>query len=782
MKCNYTYIIVFTFFLLFAWSCTDGQEEMSGGGGKEQGQKVTLALNSLPLQGSGTVTRSEGKGMDLVLGSEADAETRAVEDENRVSNLCVFQFEGALGSSSAVLIGKTYASGLTSITFPLILESFTGQCFLYVCANVGDITGDYTVKTSTYQDIQNASYRISGQGDFDVALPMSGCSGQLVGNVVTGSIGISLTRMVAKVSFTCNIVLPAGDAFTITNAKLCNAPQTADYVFSDGNANAVGVDSHIGKKTSSTQTTATYVWYMPESKRGTKRGATSWADRIEKNAPLYASYIELTGIYTYSLGDKKTTTEVTYAIYLGNGTDYTNYDVERNHHYQITSTIKGMNIADRRVTTDTNLSADGLANCYLAGRDNHWYRFNGTVRGNGNSYDYAKEFCSSSMLPADGVNIENINDAVVIWETAQGLINDVEWNAASRCVKFRTGTEKGNALIAVRNAAKEVLWSWHIWRTNDVDLATLNEKHALNIKTNTTRPFYTSLDGAVGRVRNLTILDRNIGAAFNGEPITINDNVDAYNLFYQFGRKDPFPGGAINNAEILLYGYRDGTQVTFRVSEKKRGTSAENAMATIERCIKTPEMMLNNGAAPANWISSATVNTADWEISNSLWGDNNMKLTVPGNINTDGDSRYIYVDSEPWDGEKTIYDPSPAGWRVAPADTWTGITNTETAIWGQTAIGNIYHTNTSWENGWWVYFNGDPSVKTFIPASGYRVYYTSALADVSTKGYTWFSSPAGRNSIWGSFLYILSTYVGAASQSNRAQAYPVRCARYSVGK
>lgn len=242
--------------------------------------------------------------MDLILGDESAAGTRAVDDEDKIDDLCVFQFEDTLDSSDAQLIGKTYISGLTSPTLPLVLEPFE-QCFLYVCANVGDITGDYTVKSSTYQDIQNASYRISRQEDFDVTLPMSGCSGQLEGNVVTGSIGISLTRMVAKVSFTCNIVLPAGDAFTIANAKLCNVPQTASYVFSDGNTNAVGMNSHIGTNTSPTPTTATYVWYIPENKRGTKKGASSWVERIEKNAPNYASFIELTGNYIHFSGDKK---------------------------------------------------------------------------------------------------------------------------------------------------------------------------------------------------------------------------------------------------------------------------------------------------------------------------------------------------------------------------------------------------------------------------------------------------------------------------------------------
>lgn len=807
MKRNHRYVIGLFLFLSLACACTDGQEGISGGREEVQGKTVTLALSSLPLQGSGTVTRSVGKGMDLIVGDDTDASTRAIE-ESKVESICVLQFEGdSKESSSAVLVSKTYVSNLQSTTPAIVLAPFK-KCFLYVCANVGDITGEYYVRettgnyvagASTYEDMLNTSFKVNGQNDFGESLPMSGCSELIEADAIPEMIGITLTRMVAKVTFNCEQNLPSGDKLTITGAKLCNVPQKVKYVPSDGNTNTVEVTSHVGT-VSMNGTTATCVWYMPENKRGSKSGVTTWAGRIEENAPEYSSFIELTGNYTHS----GATTEVAYSIYLGN--DVSNYDVERNHHYQFTSTIKGVNTDDRRVTTGyTNLSADGLANCYLAGEDNHWYRFNGTVRGNGNTVDYA-----ALQYPGQGVSlfpspvtgapdavtipIGQVADAVVVWETAAGLISDLNWDSSSGYVRFKTGTAKGNALIAVRNAGGDILWSWHIWRTDGVDLAKLNAEHALNIQTNTDRSWYKALEvGAAARKRNLTILDRNIGADFSGgNTITIQDNIGVYGLQYQFGRKDPFPAGTkygedvnnpVNNGDVTLYGYTADPQVPFTVYQKveeifttgntSTGVDISTAIKALDYVIKHPAVFLKTFVPPANWMVNASVDSGDWKVSNCLWGDNNWLEAAENWID------YISIDSDPWDGEKTIYDPSPAGWRVIPADAFTGIVADNAIIWNSLPTGSFY-VDGSWAAGCWAYFNGNKAVETFLPATGLRNHDKGELCYVGIFTGNWYSSPFGLNSAMG---VIANVHNGVAHMTNpqeRARGYSVRCARYTA--
>ena len=768
------------FFLLLGSACTDMQEEMEINKPDKEGKTVSLTVTSRPLQASGTATRSEGKGMDVILGDGGEAATRAVA-EDKIDNICVFQFEGSKEAAGAMLKAKTYLDGLMDEPVEINLVPFTSG-FLYVCANVGDITQDFTVGASTFQNLMDASYAVQNkQASFNRLLPMSGSSNGFNTNTPVDNMAITLTRMVAKVTFVCDLsVLPADATFTIAGAKLRNVPKSMKYYLSDAANNNTEVDTYIGIKTENIQAkTTTYTWYMPENKGRTPQNTVAaWTGRYVKNAPLYATYIELTGNYTASSGSIY---EVTYVVYLGNGIDMDNYDVERNHHYMVTSKIKGINTADKRVTIDTDLSADGLANCYLAGKDNHWYRFNGSIRGNGNSEDYANIMYGLQMIPDGGVNITGIEKAFVVWETADGLIKEVKWDPASGCVKFETGTAKGNALIAVANSQDEVLWSWHIWRTDNVDLAALNESHALNIETNTEREWYMNLEGVGaenGHKRSLVLMDRNLGSAFDGD-LDIEDIKGANSLHYQFGRKDPFPGGVNystsggkNEGDVSLYGHRPGKESSFKIVDKKSPAPGGTAMFTILNTIKNPEVFYIRDTDPYNWISGAKVSTADWKISNCLWGDENK---IGGGVNKG------FMDPEPWDGKKTIYDPSPAGWRVAPVDVWTGIANTTITGWINIPIANIYRSNDwSIRDPWGheVYFNNKPGVKSFLPASGYRRANDALLYGAGALGYGWLSSPDGQASLYGSNLYFTYEAVNVAGgESARALGFPIRCVR-----
>jgi len=788
------------FAFLFCVSCTDDSIAPVKNNGGTGGKKVRIMLSSSLLQTSGGTSRSTGEGMNVLLGGTSGNDTRVV-TEDKIDNVCVFQFAGSAESSTAVLKSKYYVSGLVDRTLDVPLISST-ECFLYFCANVGDITADYTVDSSTYLDLMNTSLTVSGQGDFSSLLPMCGASATLDLTTLSGSIDVALPRLVAKVSFTCDLSsLPAGDSFSIINATLRNVPKSVGYV-----ASATGtltsttlVDSYVGTGATVDETakTTTYVWYMPENLRGTGTTISAWQERTSKNAPAYSTYLELTGYYTPSGGEA---TWVSYVVYLGDATNMNNYDVVRNHAYGVNATIKGINLADGRVSTSTDLSADGLSNCYLASTSNHWYRFTGTTRGNGNTTDYTSTYTGISIMPSavtgasDAVTIPvaQIADAVIVWETSEGLVSQVQWDAESGCVKFKTGdTTAGNAVIAVRNASGTILWSWHIWRTA-FDLATLNENHALQIKTNTNYDWYGELVGTDAmRERDLVMMDRNLGAS--GTDWSTNQGVNS--LHYQFGRKDPLPGGGTvesSGGDITLYSYgSDGLGTPFTIFDKMIGTtilrseSYNTAQKTIDYTIQHPEAFIyanitpeidatyNQTSAGNNWIYTAILNSPDWEISNSLWGDNNL---VDGSVN-DG-----YLDPAPWDGPKTIYDPCPAGWRVAPADAFTGVAHDITN--GQTSnndLGwksvdptiNIY--NNGWSTGWTFRFGSESTdASAYFPASGYRR-VDGLLNTVGTLGCDWVSSPGGATDLGASHFGFTLSIVYVAYKGGRALGCPVRC-------
>ena len=112
--------------------------------------------------------------------------------------------------------------------------------------------------------------------------------------------------------------------------------------------------------------------------------------------------------------------------------------------------------------------------------------------------------------------------AEVLWESfgtsVSPSVGDLVTNAGCKnnyvSVEVPETYREGNAVIAVRNSAGKILWSWHIWLTD--------------------QPAECVLPNGAG-----TIMDRNLGATDKAA-----DRIESYGLLYQWGRKDPFMGEA----------------------------------------------------------------------------------------------------------------------------------------------------------------------------------------------------------------------------------------------
>ena len=176
-------------------------------------------------------------------------------------------------------------------------------------------------------------------------------------------------------------------------------------------------------------------------------------------------------------------------------------------------------------------------------------------------------------------------------------------------ITFETGDsfKEGNALIAAYSDAAcsdgNVLWSWHIW---------LTDMPAEQI--------YANNAG--------TVMDRNLGAtsATPGE-------VEAYGLFYQWGRKDPFLGSATHPVS--------STVAASTITWPDYVRSDANC-GTVDYATKHPTVYIYKGADSGH----------DWHI------DNKGKTQ-------ESSGRWLGVD-----GNKPIDDPCPAGWRVPSISLW----------------------------------------------------------------------------------------------------------------
>lgn len=206
--------------------------------------------------------------------------------------------------------------------------------------------------------------------------------------------------------------------------------------------------------------------------------------------------------------------------------------------------IAAIDIDNLKPATATDLSAKGLANCYVVpqGSEAKFYSF-----------------------PAQKINttekLANVAYAHVLWSDRAKLITNVSYDAATGTVSFKYdgGNKEGNVMVSVFDANHNSIWTWHIWCTD--------QPEAIKIKNNG-----TPTD------KYHVIMDRNIGATYAPKSLEEAAGISAENatktlgLYYQYGRPIPFPGptsitnttaeatnalfGANSDFE-LMYGFKD---------------------------------------------------------------------------------------------------------------------------------------------------------------------------------------------------------------------------------
>lgn len=254
-----------------------------------------------------------------------------------------------------------------------------------------------------------------------------------------------------------------------------------------------------------------------------------------------------------------------------------------------------------------DLDTDGNANCYIL-TDPGKFKFK-AVHGNDHTFYF-----------------EDAAKADVLWETwnddseveVGSVISSASYAEDYVIIHTPATLHPGNAVVALRDVENNILWSWHIWVP----------KTAIETKE------YDNLMGAPS-------MDRHLGALVATESGKAADQ-QSYGLFYQWGRKDPFPG-MFANSPITVAGVQ---------MERQDGP------ITIAESLAKPTLYTYhlNGSEGYEWCSE---NTSDF------WGD------IWGN-----------------DSDKTIYDPCPAGYRV-PKSSGTAWTKSDTG-WNYDLTNGIF--------------------------------------------------------------------------------------------
>ena len=223
--------------------------------------------------------------------------------------------------------------------------------------------------------------------------------------------------------------------------------------------------------------------------------------------------------------------------------------------------------SDLNVSSATDLSSSGSANCYIVSNAG-LYKFK-TVKGNGSE------------------SVGNVALASILWETfgtsetPEPLDLIKAFCYKDGYIAFQTADtfKEGNAVIAAKDASGTILWSWHIWLTDQPE-------------------------GQVYYNNAGPMMDRNLGA-ISATP----GDVGALGLLYQWGRKDPFLCSSSISSNTLA-----NSTITW-----PSAVSSDSSNGTIAYATANPTTFVNVNSRNYDWYytgSSSTDNTR-WTTSES---------------------------------------------------------------------------------------------------------------------------------------------------------------------
>ena len=344
--------------------------------------------------------------------------------------------------------------------------------------------------------------------------------------------------------------------------------------------------------------------------------------------------------------------------------------------------------------TFTPLDTEGTANSYIADRGAGSYSFTATIMGNGvdGIIDEGKfEDASGNILTkAGGANIHPLS-AKLLWQDTDELVEQVALVNGRVQVKMRRS--RGNAVIAVYDKTNpnaedaKVLWSWHLWCTATPKIL----------------EFVTSIYTG----NNYKVMDRNLGATATKAYLGT-----VQGLHYQWGRKDPFSGSlTYDGIRTILYDVRSG-QGVYKYSDER---------VTAGQAISTPSSLYSprRGLGGESWCTKTT------ELK-YLWG------------NPDGEQ-----DAFPKETLKSLYDPCPYGYKVAPHDVFKILSKGEIAIFppAGASLGDMYFIKSYFANGSTFYYDNagiDETKLIYLPET-YRP--NGDGIKLGKRGVYWCSSP-----------------------------------------
>lgn len=342
-----------------------------------------------------------------------------------------------------------------------------------------------------------------------------------------------------------------------------------------------------------------------------------------------------------------------------------------------------------------------------------------------------------------------IDGAKIVWADEQDLVHlsasPIKQDGGNAYLDFevkQADIKSGNAVVAVTKNGT-VLWSWHLWFAPKDALDKIKVTNHQNKNYDFTKealgwkPIQWS-GSTYSSARTVKVkVEQTVANNGTKQEAVINITQNPGNVkqgattLYQFGRKDAFPG----------------------VDASKLATNShftENAgdNMSIENGIQHPDRYYAGGS---NWNNNYGYY--------NLWSADN---TVTGGWNVGNDNLVV----------KTVYDPSPVGFKMPANNAFTGFTADGKNDGAKNVDGtdDLQTFSNNFGHNFWTSSSKTATIN--FPASGFRFSNGGSLTDVGRSGYYWLAVPGSSSN--GCDLLFHSFNVRPLSDDARSFGFAAR--------
>ena len=316
------------------------------------------------------------------------------------------------------------------------------------------------------------------------------------------------------------------------------------------------------------QISGTIVGWLEEDKSDIEIGVAYYSNSNELQTnismKIKVTSISQDGSFDVSLKKLSGYTKYFYCSYVKQNSKYVYGDEIKEfqtvHPYGVPSVLN--------VSAASDLSSSASANCYIVSKGG-LYKFK-MVKGNSSE------------------SVGNVASASILWEafgtsTCPALCELIKGVCyKDGYIAFQTADtfKEGNAVIAAKDADGNILWSWHIWLTDQPQ-------------------------GQVYYNNAGTMMDRNLGAT-SATP----GDVGALGLLYQWGRKDPFLG----SSSIIRNTVAKST-ITW-----PSAVSSDSSNGTIAYATARPTIFITYNSNNYDWYYTGSLSTDNtrWTTSDQV--------------------------------------------------------------------------------------------------------------------------------------------------------------------